>query len=696
MIPRLAICVCLSILIPAALSADDAAPRRARRAASSPPPTKPPLESVDITTLPDGCDRLDLYLLLGQSNMKGRGAMPAEPSRDPRVAMMHLVDDQWYVARHPLHLTGNARTFEGHDNAGVGPGLAFAESLREQQPQAQIGLIPCAVGGSSIGRWQPGQKLYDAAVRRAKLAVKATQSVGGTIRGVLWLQGEADANEAGLAAHRAHLETLIDSLRRDLNSPELPFIAATIGEMRDERQEFREQMNELLLDLPAIRPHTACVDARELKTHIGDSVHFDTAAQNEIGRRYAVAYRQLTERTSQANVVGPWDLDALFQNVPSMTWLRQDQPVHSLLYAGEDYEGRPTSVFAFYASPSTLGTGAPNAKYPGVVLIHGGGGTAFAIWAQLWAERGYAAIAMDLGGSRPPDPTFDPATGQIPTDQKYPQERTRLPDGGPDQGHLQKFDSIGGETSDDWPFHAAASVIRAHTLLRSFDEVDAEQTAVTGISWGGYTTCLVASLDNRFKAAVPVYGCGFLHEGESVQKPAIDQLGERRQAWIDAYDPSRLLPQCHVPILFVNGTNDMHYVLDSYMKSYAVVPGPKQLRVTVKMPHGHPPGWAPQEIGLFVDSYCRGGDPLPVPGPPSIEGDHVRVPYQSAVPLKAAQLHYTADVGPRSKRDWTSIDASVADGVVTAPRPPAEANTWFLTLTDKRDATVSTTVQFAE
>ena len=409
-----------------------------------------------------------------------------------------------------------------------------------------------------------------------------------------------------------------------------------------------------------------------------------------------------------AEQVGPWNLDALKSTVPTMTWLRQDQPVHSLTYAGEKYQDHDTEVFAFYASPITLGEAKPDAKFPGVVLIHGGGGTAFAEWAHLWAKRGYAAIAMDLSGSRPPEPTFD-AKGvakRKPNDITTPK---RLPNGGPPQGGTEKFDSIGGGTSDDWPFHAAASVMRAHSLLRSFPEVDAEHTAVTGISWGGYTTCLVASLDDRFKAAVPVYGCGFLHEGESVQKPSIDKLGDRKALWVKEYDPGSLLPRCRVPIFFVNGTNDIHYVLDSYMKSYNAVPGEKQIRIRVNMPHGHPPGWAPQEIGLFIDSKCRNGQALPVPGRLVIEGHQIKVTCTTLAPtkLKKAELNYTADTGPRSKRKWTTIPAIISPplltsgGVImqtndiTAPKPPAEANTWYISITDERDAMVSTAVQFA-
>jgi dienelactone hydrolase len=395
-----------------------------------------------------------------------------------------------------------------------------------------------------------------------------------------------------------------------------------------------------------------------------------------------------------AERVGPWDLTQL-KRAPSMHWVSQSGPVHSLLYSGEKYHGKPTEVFAFYASPATLGETRPGAKYPGVVLIHGGGGTAFAEWAWLWAKRGYAAIAMDLAGCRPVDPVYDPKTGApVPGQAAKGEKRTRLPNGGPDQSHADKFDTIGGDASDDWPYHAAASVIRAHSLLRSFPEVDADRTAVTGISWGGYTTCLVASLDDRFKAAVPVYGCGFLFEGESVQKPSIDKLGDRREAWIKAYDPSSLLPRCRVPILFVNGTNDIHYPLDSYGKSFEAVPGKKQIRIEVNMRHGHPPGWAPKEIGLFIDSFCRGAKPLPVPGKPAMEGDKVLLPFTSAVSLKSATLHYTTDTGLRSKRTWKSIPAEIASDTITAPKPPADANTWFISLTDERDAMVTSAVQF--
>jgi hypothetical protein len=252
--------------------------------------------SVDIAKLPEGATHLDLWLLCGQSNMKGRGFMPEEPKKDPRIVMMHKIDDQWYLARHPLHLTGDAKTFQGHDNAGVGPGLAFAEVLAAQDKTIAIGLVPCAVGGSSIKLWQKGAKLYEDALRRAKLALQTTAPVKARIRGIIWLQGEANANAQELPLHAERLRAMIEAFRTDLAQPDLPFIACTIGEMKPEPLLTNlKAMNEIQLALPKSVPRTACVDARDLKTHIGDNVHFDTAAQNEIGKRFASKFMELTK-----------------------------------------------------------------------------------------------------------------------------------------------------------------------------------------------------------------------------------------------------------------------------------------------------------------------------------------------------------------------------------------------------------------
>ncbi|MCP4170467.1 MAG: prolyl oligopeptidase family serine peptidase [Fuerstiella sp.] len=399
----------------------------------------------------------------------------------------------------------------------------------------------------------------------------------------------------------------------------------------------------------------------------------------------------LTETGSGEDSTPVWNLEKL-SRTPGVKWVDSTSPIRSLTYEGELFGGQPTSVFAFYATPGTIkGNTSNDSNLPAVVLIHGGGGTAFADWVWLWAQRGYAAIAMDLSGRRPDAPLFK--DGELVSNMRV--KRTRLPDGGPEHGRDQKFDSAGGDIDDDWPYHAVASVVRAHSLVRSFAEVDPQRTAVTGISWGGYTTCLVASVDHRFKAAVPVYGCGFLYDGESVQRPAIDALDDaRRRLWIRRYDPSSHLADCRVPILFVNGTNDPHYPLRSYSRSFQRVPGPKQIRIQVRMPHGHYAGWQPMEIGVFIDSHVLGKTPLPDLGTPQQTGGVASVRCRAAVPLKSASLHYTSGTGPLVDRTWKTVAATFDRKTLSAPAAPEDATVWFMSATDQRGAMTSTNVVF--
>jgi dipeptidyl aminopeptidase/acylaminoacyl peptidase len=93
--------------------------------------------------------------------------------------------------------------------------------------------------------------------------------------------------------------------------------------------------------------------------------------------------------------VGPWDLEDL-RKPPKVTWVDKEGTLRQLYYESEPYKGKATRVFAYYAQPEKV-----DGKLPAMVLVHGGGGKAFAEWAQLWAKRGYVALAMDLAGHGP-------------------------------------------------------------------------------------------------------------------------------------------------------------------------------------------------------------------------------------------------------------------------------------------------------
>jgi PhoPQ-activated pathogenicity-related protein len=156
------------------------------------------------------------------------------------------------------------------------------------------------------------------------------------------------------------------------------------------------------------------------------------------------------------------------------------------------------------------------------------------------------------------------------------------------------------------------------------------------------------------------------------------------------FDPSRYLSHVSCPILFVNGTNDFAYPLDSYQKSYRAVPGRTDLCVTVRMPHGHQAGWAPAEIGLFVDSVLRDGVPLPRLSELRVDGATVVATCDSQTAIATAQLHFAKHAGAWKERAWSTIEAKIEGDTVRADLPADRPLVCFVTVTDDRGATTCT------
>lgn len=231
-----------------------------------------------------------LFLLAGQSNMAGRGASETQdPPVTPRVLMLDR-QRQWVPAADPMHFDKPI--------AGVGLGRAFAATLAERDADVTIGLVPTAVGGSPISSWQPGAldeptqtHPWDDAIARARVAMR-----DGTLRGILWHQGESDATTELAPFYRARLHDLIARFRTALDAPRVPFIVGQLGQFPDAPwDEARRAIDHVHRTLPAQVPHTAYVSAEGL-SHKGDRLHFDAASLRLFGRRYAEAFLTLTAR----------------------------------------------------------------------------------------------------------------------------------------------------------------------------------------------------------------------------------------------------------------------------------------------------------------------------------------------------------------------------------------------------------------
>ncbi|MEY4487894.1 MAG: hypothetical protein RIQ79_402 [Verrucomicrobiota bacterium] len=235
------------------------------------------------TVTPPAGDRFHLYLLMGQSNMAGRDRRQLDQqTTDPRVLAM-TPEGLWYVAKDPIHQK------DGRIEPGAGPGIPFALGMLKADPEFTIGLVPCAVGGTSLNRWVKGADLYERALERARLASRS-----GTLAGMIWLQGESDSDKPPQAArYESDLAGMIASLRQDLGQPDLPVVVGQIGDfLSPEKYPSADLVRAAIRRVAATVPNVGYADSAGLGDQ-GDQLHYSAEAQSQLGARFAEAMRKL-------------------------------------------------------------------------------------------------------------------------------------------------------------------------------------------------------------------------------------------------------------------------------------------------------------------------------------------------------------------------------------------------------------------
>jgi len=340
--------------------------------------------------------------------------------------------------------------------------------------------------------------------------------------------------------------------------------------------------------------------------------------------------------------------------------------VRPILYEGENYQGKPTKVFAWYGVPQT-----GKAPYPAIVLVHGGGGTAFAEWVRRWNERGFAAIAMDLNGSIPIEDFENPQ----PPHRHFPE--------GAVVNNLNPQDPI----EEQWAFYSISAIIRAHSLLLSFPEIDKKHIGITGISWGGWLTSLTVGYDHRFCYAASVYGCGYLNEGGLTRtvKPLAKLSPELQQKWFDTWNPAACLAKAKMPTFMVNDCDDAAYPLSSWIKTYHEAK-PIAAFISQTFGHNHNEGDRP-EVLRFAKAKCGLATMPPTFSNFKIVGNEISVDFTGGKPPYSAEAIYTTQQYRGEKRAWIAVQAKIDGNHISATLPKGVIFA-FINLTDA-EGTVS-------
>jgi arylsulfatase A-like enzyme len=252
--------------------------------------------------IPSSREHFHLFLLMGQSNMSGGvNVATGDDKPVPRVVKMRLVkegmDPKWEPGAHPLHPNRPGR------KKRYGLGTSFARTYVADKPGAMVGLIPMAWGGKGISQLNKGSTVYRNAIRHTKAAMQA-----GTLKGVLWHQGESDTvRPCDTDAYERRLHRLIEDVRKDLGDPDLPFIVGNLAEFygtgkdhsKPDRVKRINQVRSVLRELPDKVPNTGFAESTGCSSPDHHMVHFDRKSYDILGKRYAEIYAKTVARARE-------------------------------------------------------------------------------------------------------------------------------------------------------------------------------------------------------------------------------------------------------------------------------------------------------------------------------------------------------------------------------------------------------------
>lgn len=221
------------------------------------------------------------FLMLGQSNMAGRGFLSeVPPIYNERIQMLR--NGHWQMMTEPINYDRPV--------AGVSLASSFADAWCDSQ-EGTIGLIPCAEGGSPIDDWQTDGLLFKHAIAQANFAMENSQ-----LTGILWHQGESDSMSGGSTGYYDKLLVIIDALRNELNAPNLPLIIGGLGDYLGQTGFGTgcidyQQINDALQQFAFKQANCYFVTAADLTAN-PDGIHLDAISQRRFGLRYFAAFNQ--------------------------------------------------------------------------------------------------------------------------------------------------------------------------------------------------------------------------------------------------------------------------------------------------------------------------------------------------------------------------------------------------------------------
>lgn len=366
--------------------------------------------------------------------------------------------------------------------------------------------------------------------------------------------------------------------------------------------------------------------------------------------------------------------------------------IKAITYDGATINGAKTKIFAYIGYPQNA---SASSKVPAVVLIHGGGGYAYAEWVRIWNNKGYAAIAIDTTGCFPSS-IGKGIAGRESDSASYWQ--FGLYGDFAQSGYVNApandgMNSSGNAIDTQWMYHAVVQSILAHNILINDVRVDNSKIGITGISWGGVINSIAIGYDTRYAFAIPVYGAGYLDQGLSYMKNYFGQIATKT-LWSAADQFSKIT----FPVLWLGWTNDPNFSIQSNSLSYEATKDEGSiLSMQMNIDHSHANGWNPTENYRFADSIVKDGQPLTMCATEPDESRNISFTINKptdATSVSAKAYYLTTKMTyslngllttpgyylPTMDQTWSSVDCTVNGNTIIGTLP-TNAHSYYVKIT---------------
>lgn len=350
--------------------------------------------------------------------------------------------------------------------------------------------------------------------------------------------------------------------------------------------------------------------------------------------------------------------------------------IKRVLFHSRDVQGIPTLIHAAVIRPEQPG------NYPGLLVLHGGGGSAEIDKGIKWAKQGYIVVTLDLPGI---------ADGKkLKLSSGYWKELAY---------GSNRFTAVQKSTI----FDAVLAALQGLYLLRHQPGVT--KIGVTGVSWGGYMTTMLSGLaPSLISASFSTYGSGFYDSGSTFLKDLDTMPATERKAWLQYLDAGRRAKNIASPFFIAAASNDNWFYPPAVQATLNSSDAPVNHFFAPNANHAAPvpggnlskdrTGTMDMELAYF-NYYLKGeGDPLPLISDETTNDNIVQFYVESKTPVKTVTVHYSTD-SIWTKRKWIAAEAyPIKDkpGWYEASLPAyakARGSYWFASATDPRPLTVS-------